>query len=501
VSESSAPRADGGLPDVRREEANLLSRLDRVPVTRPVYLIALLLVGAWVVEAFDIGVIGTVILVLKSQWSLTPSEVGFLGVSSTVGIVIGLLVCGRLVDRYGRKKLLLGGLVWFCLFTLITPLVHELWWILLMRLIAGLGEGVVFTLPYLMLGEIVNKSRRNTLVGLAAAFLIASYVLPSLVGAWSVSTFSPEVAWQVPLIVGGLPILFAIPIALWIPESPRWLLGKGRITEVRAFVERLEAAAGVPSDPDFIDEEQMRALRAGDVRQPVPSRLTVFRRPYLRRTLASWAPWTGMTLYFYAFLLYGPSLLVERGLADNRALLATGIMMATAGIGTFLQGYLADRIGRKPLLWSYGWLGAVGLVLLGYVNGVGSVLIAGFLAAFFGLGVHGVTKIYIAEQYPTSLRGTGAGMAEGICRFLSGVLAAYYIPFIFDRFGVDGVFWIVAVVAAVSMLPMIVLGRETRGLSVEETGMATADDDERLVVAPERQAGVVGVAGARSTDG
>jgi putative MFS transporter len=270
---------------------------------------------------------------------------------------------------------------------------------------------------------------------------------------------------------------------------------------VRAFVERLERSAGVPSDPDYIDAEQMRALRTDGVRKPVPSRLTVFQRPYLRRTLASWAPWTGMTLYFYAFLLYGPSLLVERGLAENRALLATGIMMATAGIGTLLQGYLADRLGRKPLLWSYGFLGAVGLVLLGYAEGTGAVLLAGFLAAFFGLGVHGVTKIYIAEQYPTYLRGTGAGMAEGVCRFLSGVLAAYYIPYIFDRFGVEGVFWIVGVVAAISMIPMIVLGRETKGMSVEETGATTEAGTESLVVPPERHAGAVGVASARAGDG
>lgn len=491
VSESSASHPANHARVVSRDAANVLSRLDRVPVTRTIYFVIALLVGAWVIEAFDIGVIATVIVVLKEQWALGPAEIGLLGTSSTVGIVISLLGAGRLVDRFGRKQLLVIGLSWFCFFTLLTPIVHEIWWIALMRFVAGLGEGVVFTLPYLMLGEIVNKSRRNTIVAVAAAFLIASYILPNLVGTWAVNNFPPDLAWQVPLIAGGLPILFAIPIAIWVPESPRWLLSKGRIVEVRKFIERLEDEAGVAHDPDYIDPKQLHAIDADGVYpRTAASWLAVFRRPYLRRTIASWAPWTGMTLFFYVFLLYGPSLFVERGLANDQALLGTGVMMMTAGVGTFLQGYLADRFGRKPLLLTYGCLGSVGLVWLGYVSSVGAAIIAGFLSAFFGLGVHGVTKIYIAEQYPTRLRGTGVGMAEGICRFLTGVLASFYVPFLVESFGVSGVLWIVAVIATASMLPMMVFGQETKGLSVEESS-ATEGSGRRS--APDLRAGAVEV--------
>lgn len=137
-----------------RLEANLISRLDRMPMNREVRLLVGLLSLCWVMEAFDIGMIGQVLLVLKQLWDLDPSMIGLLGSCSTVGVVIGTASAGFLTDRYGRKRVLLWGVFIFTFFTLIGSLFAHIGWIVAMRFIAGLGAGAVFPLPYLMISEI-----------------------------------------------------------------------------------------------------------------------------------------------------------------------------------------------------------------------------------------------------------------------------------------------------------------------------------------------------------
>ncbi|MQL53144.1 MFS transporter [Desulfofundulus thermobenzoicus] len=221
---------------VRQEEVNLLSRLDRIPITRSIIGIMLLLAFVWIIEAFDIGVVGQVVLVLKKIWNLSPGDVGLLGTSSTIGVVIGVYFAGRLIDKFGRKKVLMWGVAWFTFFTLIGALFPNLYWVVATRFIAGLGEGAVFPLPYLMISEFVGAKRRGALASSANAILCAAYVLPSLVGAWALAAFPLEIAWRVPFIAGGIPIFVVFAIAKWLPESPRWLLEQGRAQEVHELV-------------------------------------------------------------------------------------------------------------------------------------------------------------------------------------------------------------------------------------------------------------------------
>ena len=102
-------------------------------------------------EAFDIGMISQVVLVLRKIWNLDANTLGLLGSCSTAGVVIGTVSLGYLSDKYGRKKILLWGTFVFTFFTLIGSLMENLAWIITMRFLSGLGAGVVFPLPYLMI--------------------------------------------------------------------------------------------------------------------------------------------------------------------------------------------------------------------------------------------------------------------------------------------------------------------------------------------------------------
>jgi putative MFS transporter len=215
---------------------------------------------------------------------------------------------------------------------------------------------------------------------------------------------------------------------------------------------------------------------------------SVFRTPYLSRSLISWGIYTGALLYFYVPLVYGPTMFAQSGFTFGSAAFFTGAMMLIAGFGGVLQGYLADRFGRKPIVFIYSLLAAIGFALLGSITDINGMLAAGFLAAFFGIGIFPILKLYIAEQYPTQLRGAGTGIGEGISRFFGGVLATYYCSFILSNLGVSALFWFVAGVGMIFVIPLMKWGRETARLSVEEAGGDSTPQQGSTTPVPGKQA-------------
>jgi len=163
-------------------QQNLLARLDRLPITRSVVLIVVLSMAVWVVEAFDIGIVGTVVLSLKGVLHQGPSQVGILAVASTAGIAVGLIPSGRLADIFGRRSVLIWGVVLFGIATLLGGIFLNFWVIVLFRFLGGIGEGAVFPLPYIIVSEVIAPKRRGTVISYQNAILSIAYLLPSLVG-------------------------------------------------------------------------------------------------------------------------------------------------------------------------------------------------------------------------------------------------------------------------------------------------------------------------------
>lgn len=241
-------------------EANCLSRFDRLPVKSEMLKIIAVLAAVSVVEAFDLGLIGQTVLVLKQIWNLGPAETGLLATCSTIGVVLGTFSCGFLSDRYGRKRVLFWAVFIFTVFTFMGPLMENFYWVVAMRFLSGLGSGAVFPIPYLYISELVGAKQRGVTFAYCNSILVLSYVLPSSFGAWAVATFPLEVAWKLPFLVGGLPIVMLYFIHKYMPESPRWLMRHNRHDEAEALVERLESSLGMEHDKNYMDPAILTAV-------------------------------------------------------------------------------------------------------------------------------------------------------------------------------------------------------------------------------------------------
>ncbi len=449
-------------------DENLLARLDRAPMTRTVWGIVGLLMLAWLVEAFDIGIIGPALPMLRKAWHLSPADMGLLGSSGTLGIVFGLLPAGRLADLYGRKRILALGVAFFAVFTMASMLATTVTQLAIMRFLAGFGEGGVFPVPYLLISEFVNKKRRGEAVGWANFVLTGSYMIPTLTAIAVVRNFPPETGWRALFLLGGLPLVLVPIIARYLPESPRFLLKRGRFAEVRAVVERIENEAGLPHDPNLTNRAALEVLEATAERRAGIA--TLFEPVYLKRAFVAYCALGAPFVIFYLMTIYGVTIFHQMGATPTNSLLYIAGLQFVSGFGTLAGATIGDRIGRRPTHIAFMLITAVCLALLGQQLATPMLVIAALLAWFLGLGGFAVPKLYMAEQFPTRLRGTGAATGEVITRFLLGVVMIRYIPGLLATYKPATLFLILAALMALLVMPLLFLGNETAGRSVEETG-------------------------------
>lgn len=462
---------------VARRDANLLTRFDRLPVTKTVVGAIILLCLVWLVESFDIGIVSTLVLVLKPHWHLDSSDTGLLGASATIGLVAGIIPAGRLADKFGRKTMLIAGVTIFCVFTFASALSTNIWILFALRICAGFGEGAVFPLPYTILSELVNKNTRGRLMGWTNGVLNVGYTLPALAGLWATSTFGWDTAWRVPLYIGAGFIVLVPFLAIWLPETPRFLLKRAELknretdrTRVNQFVIKLENQAHLQHDTEILDTEAYNVISGTMTRDVRIS--TMFKKPYLMRNFVAWTMLTSSFILWYTFLTYSPIILKSFGVKGNTVLLDTAIMMAVSGVGTLVQGTAGDKWGRKKVFSTYIVIASLGMIGMAFSHSIDFALavILGLIVGFFGLGSFALCKMYTAEQYPTRLRGLGTSSGEMLSRALTGGLLVYYLPSLFVSFGVTRVFITSALAMLALIIPLLLFGRATSGRNMEVLG-------------------------------
>ena len=438
-------------------------RLDRLPSTRYMVWLIILLFLAWIAEAFDQGTIGPVLADIKPIWHLSTQQVGLLGISATVALVLGLIPSGYLVDRFGRKRLLWLGMLWFSIFTVLAGFSGNFSQLFVFRVIAGFAEGAIFPLPYAYLSELIHPKRRGAGVGWLTGILLASYLIPSLVSVWSIHHFGAASGWRVVFFAGGIPIIFAFAILVWLPESPRWLEQRGHFEKAVEVLHKIEHIVQTQSGSIVTKTEPVKP--SPRIRQQPLS--FIFKKPLRRRTAMISVAYTGTQIFFYVMMVYGPTILISDVITFAKSVLAIGTLMFCGGLGNVCHGYLSDKFGRRPLIIGYGIIAGLGCVGIALLKNPTIVLVIGVLVGLTGMGIY-VIKLYIAEQFPTVVRGRGTAFTEFFGRAIGGVLIVFYMPFFIEGFGTRAVFLLLgAVLLLITVAPVLFWGRETSGESID----------------------------------
>lgn len=439
-------------------------RLDRLPMSKWLLRTMIILFLGWLVESYDIGLIGSVLPSLSKIYHLSSGEKSLVAIASTIGIVIGIIPAGYLADRFGRKRVFLGGITIYAVLTLVTGFSTSAMAVVALRFLAGLGMGAVFPMPYVIGSELCPANLRGRFTGMADSFLSLGYFLGPLLAIWVIPS-TTSAGWRTMFFIGGIPLLYVLVIWRWLPESPRWLESKGFHDKASAILNQIEAAVVRSTGRPLAEPVDILVVGVSSGRVPLR---TLISQKYLRRSLMLWITFGGTFFIFYSIQIFMPTVVTKLGYSLTSAFVFTSIIVGVSIPGKYLESWVIERWGRKPVIISFTLLAAAAAFLFGFVHGAVPVIIVGSVMSFFGISVDPAVKVYTAEQYPTTVRATGTNATEGFGRLISGVVGPAVIPFLLVSSGVVGVFSVVGAVAIVAVLAVAFLGKETRGLSLEE---------------------------------
>ena len=446
------------------------ARLDRLPATRYVWKLVLMLSLGGCFEVYDLfftAYIGPGLVRSGLFSSASASFFGFSGLASFVaatvaGLFIGTMLFGFAADWFGRRMVFTCSLLWYTAATVIMAFQHSAVSIVVWRLIAGIGIGVELVTIDTYITELVPKHLR----GRAFAFnqVIQFSVVPVVAFlAWALVPRSPFGfdGWRWVVLIGAMSAIFVWFIRRAVPESPRWLISHGHLEEAERVTADMEARVTrefggplPPPNPHFVEETHGHFL-------------DIFKPPYLSRTTMLMVFNFFQTAGYYGFASWVPTLLIAAGVTTTNSLQYSFIIAIAAPVGPLLAMRIADKVERKwQIVAAALCIGVFGL-LFSRQRYASLLIVFGVLLTCSNNWMSMAFHAYQPELFPTRVRAQAVGFVYSWSR-LSAIFTSFLIGFFLRDFGVGGVFAFIAASMLMVMLSIGIFGPRTRGLALED---------------------------------
>lgn len=448
----------------------IAARVDRLPNSRFHRRLLLLIALPFFFDISDIFTFSYAAPALIKEWHLTISQIAMLTSAGFLGMFLGATLGGMLSDRIGRKRALMFYVCAYSVFSLANALAVDVPTLFITRVLTGVGISSATAVVMAYIAEMFPAKTRGTwqswamviaLMGIPITSWIARLVVPS----------GPD-GWRWIFVWGAMGIVF-LAFSRHFPESPRWYSRQGRMAEADATLSRIEAEVERTTGPL---PEAVAVNRPVEVRAPWT---TMFKGPYIRRTLTLWAIWIFQTLGFYGFQAWVPTLLVHHGITIVQSLTYITLINVGAVPGALIAVFLADRVERKFAIAGTALTIAVFGLLYGLSFQPVMIVSFGFLVGMLIQTFAALCYAYTPEQYPTDIRNTGTGFAYGVGR-LANVANSFVVAAIFTHFGYVWVFVYIAGAWLTTAIVTLAFGPRTTGLRLETISPVLPASDNAL---------------------
>lgn len=357
-------------------------------------------------DGYDLNAVAWAVPSLIKAWHLPPPMFTAAFLWSSIGILVGALSAGPLGDRFGRRPLLLVSLTIFGIASLLTATAGSLGMLTVWRFFTGVGIGGGFSGAAALTGDYAPHRLRATMI--MATFTGAP--AGGFLGGQIVAVLLRHYDWPVIFVLGGaFPLLLVLALALWLPESPRFLVKRQNLSSSHtALLRRLDVA---PAHAEAVD-----------VAHGNPVRL-LFSQGYALQTVLLWIIYFCSLLNLFLFAYWMPTVLNLIGMSPPDAVFASSLRDFGAMFAVLYLGVAIDRMGpERTLAWHYAagavFIAVIALVALPYVL----LLIMSFLAGMTIIGSQTGANGTCGKLYPARMRTSGLGWALGIGR-LGGIAA------------------------------------------------------------------------------
>jgi MFS transporter, AAHS family, 4-hydroxybenzoate transporter len=360
-------------------------------------------------DGYDVGSIGWAVPSLTHAWNIKPSAFALAFLWSNLGVMAGALLTGPLGDRIGRKPVLMGSVAIFGLASLASAFAPSLAFLAATRFFTGFGIAGGFTGTTALTGDYTPARLRATVIMVTfTGAPLGGFIGGQLVALLLHLGFQ----WPIIFVVGGIfPLGLLLVMALWLPESPRFLAAKTDLApRHQALLQRLDIThGGVGHNVDVAAGNPIKML---------------FGDGYALPTVLLWIVFFCSLINLYLFVFWLPEILHLTGLTPAEAVFATSLHALGAIAAVFYLGYLIDRFGPERALAAHYFAGILFIALIALAAMPYLVLLAVvFLSGTTIIGSQTGANAACGALYPARMRTSGIGWALGIGR-LGGIAAA-----------------------------------------------------------------------------
>lgn len=432
---------------------------------------------------YDTAVISGTISNVTAQFGLDTLQQGWYVGCALIGSIIGVLFAGALSDSIGRKKTMLIAATLFCMSAVCCAISADFIQLVCFRIIGGVGIGIVSIVSPIYISEVSPADRRGTMVSLYQLAITIGFLAAYLVNFWIQDAaesseygsgvwnhLMKEEMWRGMLGSMTVPALLYFIVIFLIPESPRWLIVKGKgdkaiRTLTRIYGDMTHAVAQL---------EETRVSIAGETKSEWKALLQpgILKAVIIGSAIAILGQFMGVN----AVLYYGPEIFGKAGLSGGDSMFSQVLVGAVNMLTTVIAVFIIDRVGRKQLIY-WGVSGMIiSLVMIGsyFLWGDGWGLGNGFLLAFFlfyvfccAISISAVVFVLLSEMYPNSVRGRAMSVA-GLALWVGTYLIGQLTPWLLENLTPAGTFFLFAVMCIPYILIMWKAVPETTGKTLEE---------------------------------
>ncbi|RLG83584.1 MAG: MFS transporter [Thermoprotei archaeon] len=422
-------------------------RIDRV---------LLLSMPIWAAVALSVGLSSFVLKGFQAEVTELPAYIsGLLASSTLIGMLIGASTSGLLGDRIGRKTSLILYIALQIIGNMFVSLAHDPSSFILFRLIAGIGAGGILPIVSTLVAEFSLPKDRGSRI----AFLESAWSYGWLLMVALAVLYFRAYGWRYYAIISSYAvILLSLPVFL-LPESPRYLLAKGRIESAKMLAKKYK-----------IELPEIPVIQKLGIKDGLKILLS---REHRRVTILLWITWFAITMGYYGIFIWFPRLLAQHGIEIGFGAVSefirnnyyTYIVITTIFQipGYYSAVYFVEKIGRVKTLSIYLVVTGLSAFLLAFTTQLPLFLLAGMALNFFDLGAWAALYAYTPEQYPTHTRVLGSGWAAAWGR-IGGIIGPYIVPFLGAWTTVFAFFAIINILGGIVALG----GRELRGMEMIE---------------------------------
>lgn len=426
---------------------------------KKLYFTVLIASLSGLLAGFDTGVISGALLYIEKTFTLKPEIFGFLVGSVSIGAIIGALLNGVLVDKLGRKKILLLSALIFILGSLFSSISQNIFQLILSRAFLGCAVGIVSFAGPLYLSEISSKEKRGANVSFYQIALTFGILFSYLVNYFCSNLNN---SWRIMFLVGVIPAVVLFLGMFFQKDTPRWYVLNGQINKAKKVLNDLDF------DVDFELKEIQKTL-------DLDTKIKLNKKIFMPFLIGIGIMFVQIATGINAIIYYAPTIFKTLGFSQNQDVLFFTVFIGLINfLMTFVAFVFVDKLGRKPLLYIglSGMLLSLSVMVLVFILDFSfikylAVIFCAIYIVCFSMSLGPIALLIISEIFPLKYRGSAMSVSI-IANFVFNFIVTSIFPVLLLKLGGFITFIIFAFICVISLLFVYFIVPETKGLSLEK---------------------------------